>query len=178
MNNIRVKSIWIILAIIVCVVLFVYKLQPSEEDMKIQHKKERMVQYVIEKVELHDKEEFKKIKVIEFKKNYSTGAWRGIIELNQKYRIVLKEERFGEDIRTTSYNPDELDFKDEGINYNNSKNIVIEYNQQGSYKDTDLNYKGISLDSYKYSFAIENRENNINYYEIISNSKEDIKNEE
>ena len=44
--------------------------------------------------------------------------------------------------------------------------------------DTDLNYKGISLDSYKYSFAIENRENNINYYEIISNSKEDIKNEE
>ena len=80
MNNIRVKSIWIILAIIVCVVLFVYKLQPSEEDMKIQHKKERMVQYVIEKVELHDKEELKKIKVIELKKNYSTGAWRGIIE--------------------------------------------------------------------------------------------------
>ena len=61
-------------------------------------------------------------------KNYSTGAWRGIIELNQKYRIVLKEERFGEDIRTTSYNPDELDFKDEGIKYNSSKNIVIEYN--------------------------------------------------
>ncbi len=60
MNNIRVKSIWIILAIIVCVVLFVYKLQPSEEDMKIQHEKERMVQYVIEKVELHDKEELKK----------------------------------------------------------------------------------------------------------------------
>ena len=120
MNNLRVKSIWIILVIIACVVLFVYKLQPSEEDKKIQHEKERMVQYVIEKVELHDKEEFKK--------NYSTGAWRGIIELNQKYRIVLKEERFGEDIRTTSYNPDELDFKDEGINYNNSKNIVIEYN--------------------------------------------------
>ena len=178
MNNIRVKSIWIILAIIVCVVLFVYKLQPSEEDMKIQHEKERMVQYVIEKVELHDKEELKKIKVIELKKNYSTGAWRGIIELNQKYRIVLKEERFGKDIRTTSYNPDELDFKDEGINYNNSKNIVIEYNQEGNYKDTDLNYKGISLDSYKYSLAIENKENNINYYEIISNSKEDIKNEE
>lgn len=27
--------------------------------------------------------------------------------------------------------------------------------------DTDLNYKGISLDSYKYSLAIENRENDI-----------------
>ena len=128
MNNIRIKSIWIILVIIACVVLFVYKLHPSEEDKKIQHEKERMVQYVIEKVELHDKEELKKIKVIEFKKNYSTGAWRGIIELNQKYRIVLKEERFGEDIRTTSYNPDESDFKDEGIKYNSSKNIVIEYN--------------------------------------------------
>jgi len=44
--------------------------------------------------------------------------------------------------------------------------------------DTDLNYKGISLDSYKYSLVIENKENNINYYEIMSNSKEDIKNEE
>ena len=43
---------------------------------------------------------------------------------------------------------------------------------------TDLNYKGISLNSYKYSLAIENKENNINYYEIISNSKEDIKNKE
>lgn len=62
MNNIRVKSIWIILVIIVCVVLFVYKLQPSEEDMKIQHEKERMVQHIIEKVELHDKEELKKNK--------------------------------------------------------------------------------------------------------------------
>lgn len=27
--------------------------------------------------------------------------------------------------------------------------------------DTDLNYKGISLNSYKYSLAIENRENDI-----------------
>ena len=32
--------------------------------------------------------------------------------------------------------------------------------------------------SYKYSLKIENKENNIDYYEIISNSKEDIKNEE
>ncbi len=39
--------------------------------------------------DLKFKEELTKIKVIEFKKNYSTGAWRGIIELNQKYRILF-----------------------------------------------------------------------------------------
>ena len=39
---------------------------------------------------------------------------------------------------------------------------------------------GVNLsakDSYKYSLTIENKENNIDYYEIISNSKEDIKDE-
>ena len=44
-----------------------------------------------------------------------------------------------------------------------------------------VNLGGVDLStegSYKYNFAIESKENNINYYEIISNSKEDIKNGE
>lgn len=127
MKNKRVK-LSIILAMLVFIVLFVYKFHTSEEDKKIQNEKERMVQLVIERVELQDKEEIKEIKVIEFQKNFSTGAWRGIIELNQKYKIVLKEEQFGGDIRTASYNPDELNFKDEGIKNNNQKNIIIKYN--------------------------------------------------
>lgn len=127
MKNKRVK-LSIILAMLVFIVLFVYKFYTSEEDKKIQNEKERMVQLVIERVELRDKEEIKEIKVIEFQKNYSTGAWRGIIELNQKYKIVLKEEQFGGDIRTAGYNSDELNFKDEGIKNNNQKNIIIKYN--------------------------------------------------
>ena len=86
MKNKRVK-LSIILAMLVFIVLFVYKFHTSEEDKKIQNEKERMVQLVIERVELQDKEEIKEIKVIEFQKNSSTGAWRGIIELNQKYKM-------------------------------------------------------------------------------------------
>lgn len=127
MKNKRVK-LSIILTMLVFIVLFVYKFHTSEEDKKIQNEKERMVQLVIERVELQDKEEIKEIKVIEFQKNSSTGAWRGIIELNQKYKIVLKEEQFGGVIRTAGYNPDELNFKDEGIKNNNQKNIIIKYN--------------------------------------------------
>ena len=90
MNNIRVKSIWIILVIIACVVLFVYKFQTSEEDKEIQHEKERMVQYVIEKVELHDKEEFKKIKVIEFKKKLLNWCLERYYRIKSKIQNCIK----------------------------------------------------------------------------------------
>ena len=61
--------------------------------------------------------------------------------------------------------------RQEYLNYFNiDEKTVLKVNLGG----VDLSTK----DSYKYSLAIENKENNINYYEIISNSKEDIKNEE
>jgi len=67
------------------------------------------------------------------------------------------------------------------INYNVIDSEISKYFNIDEKTVLKVNLGGVDLstkDSYKYSLTIENKENNINYYEIISNSKEDIKNEE
>ena len=67
------------------------------------------------------------------------------------------------------------------INYNVIDSEISKYFNIDEKTMLKVNLGGVDLstkDSYKYSLTIENKENNINYYEIISNSKEDIKNEE
>ena len=67
------------------------------------------------------------------------------------------------------------------INYNVIDSEISKYFNIDEKTVLKVNLGGVDLsakDSYKYSLKIENKENNINYYEIISNSKEDIKNEE
>ena len=67
------------------------------------------------------------------------------------------------------------------INYNVIDSEISNYFNIDGKTVLKVNLGGVDLsakDSYKYSLKIENKENNINYYEIISNSKEDIKNEE
>ena len=67
------------------------------------------------------------------------------------------------------------------INYNVIDREISKYFNIDEKTVLKVNLGGVDLstkDSYKYSLKIENKENNINYYEIISNSKEDIKNEE
>ena len=67
------------------------------------------------------------------------------------------------------------------INYNVIDSEISKYFNIDEKTLLKINLGGVDLstkESYKYSLAIENKENNINYYEIISNSKEDIKNEE
>ena len=57
--------------------------------------------------------------------SWRTDAWRGIIELNDKYRIVFKDEGIGEYIYKISYNQDEI--KHYYITYNEFNYIDIEY---------------------------------------------------
>ena len=67
------------------------------------------------------------------------------------------------------------------INYNVIDSEISNYFNIDRKTELKVDLGGVDLsakDSYKYSLTIENKENNINYYEIISNSKEDIKNEE
>ena len=67
------------------------------------------------------------------------------------------------------------------INYNVIDSEISNYFNIDRKTELKVDLGGVDLsakDSYKYSLKIENKENNINYYEIISNSKEDIKNEE
>ena len=84
-----------------------------------------MVQYVLEKAELKENEEIKKIKVIEFKKNFSTGTWKCEIEINGRYNITLKEDELGGEIRTSLYNVNEIRVNKEKVNKIN--NVEIEY---------------------------------------------------
>ena len=66
------------------------------------------------------------------------------------------------------------------INYNVIDREISKYFNIDEKTVLKVNLGGVDLStesSYKYNLAIESKENNINYYEIISNSKEDIKDE-
>ena len=103
----------------------------DEEKRKIRQAEKELVNHVIKDYKLRNNEKIKKIKVVEYKKvfmtdSWRTDAWRGIIELNDRYRIVFKDEGIGEYIYKVSYNKDEIKKK-----YNNIENalnyIDIEY---------------------------------------------------
>lgn len=108
-----------------------YEDKSDEEKRKIRQAEKRLVSHVIKDYKLRNNEKINKIKVVEYKKvlmtdSWRTDAWRGIIELNDKYRIVFKDEGIGEYIYEVYYNKDEIKKK-----YNNIENalnyIDIEY---------------------------------------------------
>ena len=93
------------------------------------------------------------------------------ISLNKKvlnnWRFINKEYSFETGVFDIKYNVIDSEISNY---FNIDRKTELKVDLGG----VDLSAK----DSYKYSLKIENNENNINYYEIISNSKEDIKNEE
>ena len=107
-----------------------YEDKSEEEKRKIRQAEKRLVNHVIKDYKLRNNEKIKKIKVVEYKKvlmtdSWRTDAWRGIIELNDKYRIVFKDEGIGEYIYKSSYNKDEIKKYD---NIENALNYIdIEY---------------------------------------------------
>ena len=107
-----------------------YEDKSEEEKQKIRQAEKRLVNHVIKDYKLRNNEKIKKIKVVEYKKvlmtdSWRTDAWRGIIELNDKYRIVFKDEGIGEYIYKISYNQDEI--KNYFVTYNEFNYIDIEY---------------------------------------------------
>lgn len=107
-----------------------YEDKSDEEKRKIRQAEKSLVNHVIKDYKLRNNEKINKIKVVEYKKvlmtdSWRTDAWRGIIELNDKYRIVFKDEGIGEYIYKTSYNQDEIKKYD---NIENALNYIdIEY---------------------------------------------------
>ena len=107
-----------------------YEDKSDEEKRKIRQAEKELVNHVIKDYKLRNNEKINKIKVVEYKKvlmtdSWRTDAWRGIIELNDKYRIVFKDEGIGEYIYKSSYNKDEIK------KYDNIENVLnyidIEY---------------------------------------------------
>ena len=107
-----------------------YEDKSDEEKRKIRQAEKSLVNHVIKDYKLRSNEKINKIKVVEYKKvlmtdSWRTDAWRGIIELNDKYRIVFKDEGIGEYIYKTSYNKDKIKKYD---NIENALNYIdIEY---------------------------------------------------
>ena len=107
-----------------------YEDKSDEEKRKIRQAEKRLVNHVIKDYKLKNNEKINKIKVVEYKKvfmtdSWRTDAWRGIIELNDKYRIVFKDEGIGEYIYEVYYNKDEIKKYD---NIENALNYIdIEY---------------------------------------------------
>ena len=107
-----------------------YEDKSEEEKRKIRQAEKSLVNHVIKNYKLRNNEKIKKIKVVEYKKvlmtdSWRTDAWRGIIELNDKYRIVFKDEGIGEYIYKVSYNKDEI--KTYWLTKNEFNYIDIEY---------------------------------------------------
>ena len=88
-------------------------------------------------------------------------------EVLNNWRFINKEYSFETGVFDIKYNVIDSEISKY---FNIDEKTVLKVNLGG----VDLSTEG----SYKYNFAIESKENNINYYEIISNSKEDIKNGE
>ena len=107
-----------------------YEDKSDEEKRKIRQAEKSLVNHVIRYYKLRNNEKINKIKVVEYKKvlmtdSWRTDTWRGIIELNYKYRIVFKDEGIGEYIYKSSYNKDEIKKYD---NIENALNYIdIEY---------------------------------------------------
>ena len=107
-----------------------YEDKSDEEKRKIRQAEKSLVNHVIKDYKLRNNEKINKIKVVEYKKvlmtdSWRTDAWRGIIELNDKYRIVFKDKGIGEYIYKISYNQDEI--KNYFVTYNEFNYIDIEY---------------------------------------------------
>ena len=79
----------VIITIVVLMVVFFYKPEPSEEDIKIRQDQDRIVEYIKEKVELNDNEEIRKIEFKEYKKNSSTGTWHFDVILNDRVDVTI-----------------------------------------------------------------------------------------
>ncbi|WP_304128897.1 hypothetical protein [Gemella sanguinis] len=107
-----------------------YEDKSEEEKRKIRQAEKSLVNHVIENYKLRNNEKINKIKVVEYKKvlmtdSWRIDAWRGIIELNDKYRIVFKDEGIGEYIYEVYYNKDEI--KTYWLTKNEFNYIDIEY---------------------------------------------------
>ena len=88
MLTIIIRTILAIVAIFVIIIVFAVGTNSSEDKRKIRQDQDRMVQFVLENIQLKNGEEIEKIKFLEFDKDISSGMWRAKLEINSKYRIA------------------------------------------------------------------------------------------
>ena len=114
-----------IITIIVLTVVFFYKPEPSEEDIKIREDQDRIVEYIKEKVELQNKEEIKKIKFTDYEKKYSTGTWNYDVVINDKIELYYTSWRERKEVVLTATKEGDINLVENKKNMNESNIEVI-----------------------------------------------------
>ena len=114
-----------IIKIIVLTVVFFYKPEPSEEDIKIREDQDRIVEYIKEKVELQNKEEIKKIKFTDYEKKYSTGTWNYDVVINDKIELYYTSWRERKEVVLTATKEGDINLVENKKNMNESNIEVI-----------------------------------------------------
>ena len=127
MLTIIIRTVLAIVAVFVIIIVFAVSTNSSEDKRKIRQDQDRMVQFVLENIQLKNGEEIEKIKFLEFDKDISSGMWRAKLEINSKYRIALSENDLGEEIKISLSDPNEIETSKEKIISRNINNIKIEY---------------------------------------------------
>ena len=84
MLSVILRIILGIVAFFVIIIVFTFNYETGEDKREIRKDKDRIVEYIKEKVELQNKEEIREIKFIKYKKNVSTGSWRYDVVINDK----------------------------------------------------------------------------------------------
>ena len=116
-------------------VVFIVGCMGTEDKKKIRKDQERMVNIILKSTSLKSTEKIKKIEVIEFEKNSSTGTWHGILEVNSKYKISLAEDSLGGEIIISYFDPKEFIIDEKAINKDNDQEIAEKTN------NTEIIYK-------------------------------------
>lgn len=127
MLSVILRIILGIVAFFVIIIVFAFNYETGENKGKIKQDQERMVQFVLENIQLKNDDEIEKIKFLEFDKDISSGMWRAKLEINSKYRIALSENDLGGEIKISLSDPSEIDISKEKIISRNINNIKIEY---------------------------------------------------
>jgi hypothetical protein len=84
MLSVILRIILGIVAFFVIIIVFTFNYETGEDKREIRKDKDRIVEYIKEKVELQNKEEIREIKFVKYKKNVSTGSWRYDVVINDK----------------------------------------------------------------------------------------------
>ena len=114
-----------IITIVVLMVVFFYKPEPSKEDKKIREDQDRIVEYIKGKIELQNKEEIRKIKFVEYEKNFSTGAWHYDVVMNDKIELYYTSWRERKEIVLSATKEGDINLVENKKNMNESDIEVI-----------------------------------------------------
>ena len=131
----KIAKVFVSITCLVLLTVFTTGCADKVDKKTIRQEQERMVNIILKSTSLKSTEKIKKIEVIEFEKNSSTGTWHGILEVNSKYKISLAEDSLGGEIIISYFDPKEFIIDEKVINKDNNQEIAEKTN------NTEIIYK-------------------------------------